>query len=40
MFDGIAEHEGRKTESANAICFYKTACFFYCLFLIYFYLTI
>ena len=30
MFDGIAEHEGRKTELANAICF----------FLIYLYLTI
>ena len=23
MFDGIAEHEGRKTELSNAICFTK-----------------
>ena len=42
MFDGIAEHEGRKVELANAIFFffYETAYFFYCSFLIYFYLTI
>ena len=36
MFDGIAEHDGRKTELANAI-FYATAYFYYCFFLIYFY---
>ena len=41
MFDGTAEHEGRKTELANAIFFFhKIAYFFYCFFLIYFYLTI
>ena len=41
MFDGIAEHEGRKIELVNAIfLFYKIANFFYCFFLIYFYLTI
>ena len=34
MFDGIAEHEGRKTELANAIFFFfnEIAYFFYCLF--------
>ena len=43
MFDGIAEHEGRKNELANAISFTKLLFFFfffYCFFLIYFYLTI
>ena len=41
MFDGIAEHEGSKTELANAIFFYEIAVgFVYCFFLIYFYLTI
>ena len=39
MFDGIAEHEGRKTELANAIFFYETAYFFYSFFLIYFCLS-
>ena len=28
MFDGIAEHEGRKTELANTIFFYEIAYFF------------
>ena len=28
MFDGIAEHEGHKTELAIAICFYEIAYFF------------
>ena len=27
MFDGIAEHEGRKTELAISICFYEIAYF-------------
>ena len=40
MFDGIAEHEGRKTELPIGIFFYEIAYFFYCFFLIYFYLTI
>ena len=40
MFDGIAMHEGRKTELANAIFFYDIAYFFCCFFLIYIYLTI
>ena len=40
MFDGIAEHEGRTTELSVAILFYEIAYFFYCFFLIYFYLTI
>ena len=35
MFDGIAEHEGRKTELPIAM-FYEIAYFFYCYFLIYF----
>ena len=38
MFDGIAEHDSRKTELANAI-FYEIAYFVYCFFLIYFYLS-
>ena len=33
MFDGIAEHEGRKTELANAICINEIAYFFSCFFL-------
>ena len=32
LFDGIAEHEGRKTELANAILFYEIAYFFYLFF--------
>ena len=41
MFDGIAEHEGRKTELANAMFFTKLLVFFsLLLFLIHFYLTI
>ena len=41
MFDGIAEHEGCKTELSIAIFFFtKLFIFFYCFFLIYFYLTI
>ena len=32
MFDGIAEHEGRKTEVPNAILFYEIAYFFNCSF--------
>ena len=43
MFDGKAEHEGRKTEFANAIFFFfffEIAYFFYCFFLIHFCLTI
>ena len=40
MFDGKAEHEGRKTELPIAIFFNEIASFFYCFFLIYFYLTI
>ena len=40
MFDGIAEHGGRKIELPFAIFFYGIAHFFYCFFLIYFYLTI
>ena len=32
MFDGIAEHEGRKTELANAI-FVLRNCLFFLLFL-------
>ena len=39
MFDGIAEHEGHKTELANAILFTKLL-FFLLLPLIYLYLTI
>ena len=39
MVDGIAEHEGRKTKLANAICFYDLA-FVYCFFFIYFCLTL
>ena len=39
MFNGIAEHEGRKTELPIAICFYEIAYFFCYFFLIYFYLT-
>ena len=35
MFDGIAEHE-----LENAMFFTKLLIFFYCLFIIYFYLTI
>ena len=38
MFDGIAEHEGRKTELAMFFSFYEIAYFFYCL--IYFCLPI
>ena len=37
MFDGGAEHGGRKTELTNAIYCYEMSCFFS---LIYFYLTI
>ena len=37
MFDGIAEHEGRKTELANAIFFLRNCLFFYYFFLIYFF---
>ena len=33
MFDGIAEHEGRKTELANAIFFCEIAYFFFLLFI-------
>ena len=40
MFGGIAEHECRKKELSNTILFYEFAYFFYCYFLIYFYLTI
>ena len=40
MFDKITEHECRKTELANAIFFYETVYFFYCIFLIYFYLKL
>ena len=40
MFDGIAEHEGRKTELSIAIFFYEIAYFFHCFFLIYFCLMI
>ena len=46
MFDGIAEHERRKTELPIAIFFTKCfffsffSFFFYCFFFIYFYLTI
>ena len=40
MFDGIAEHEGRKTELPIASFIREIAYFFYCFFLIYFYLTI
>ena len=40
MFDGIAEHEGRKAELPIAIFFTKLLVFFYCFFLVYFYLTI
>ena len=50
MFDGIAQHEGRKTQLANAIFlflflfffffFLRNCLFFYCIFLIYFCLTI
>ena len=41
MFDGIAEHKGRKTELSNTIFFfYEIAYFSYCFILIYFYLTI
>ena len=40
MFDGIAEHYGRKTELAIAFFFKEIAYFFYCFFLIYFHLTI
>ena len=39
MFDGIAEHEARKTELSIAI-FLRNCLFFYCFFLVYFYLTI
>ena len=39
MFDGIAEHEGRKTGLADAI-YLQNCLFFYSFFLIYFYLTI
>ena len=37
MFDGIAEHEGRKTELPMRD-FYLRKCLFFCFFLIYFYL--
>ena len=41
MFDGIAEDGGVvKNELPMAICFTKRIFFFYCFFLIYFYLTI
>ena len=44
MFDGIAEHEGRKTRIGERFFFffffYETAYFFYCFFLFYSYLTI
>ena len=40
MFGGIVEHEGLKTELPIAIVFTKLLIFFYCFFLIYFYLTI
>ena len=40
MFDGIVEHEGRKTELPIAILFTKLLYFFYCFLLIYFYQTI
>ena len=40
MFDGIAEHEGRKTELANAMFFTKLLVFSLLFFLIHFYLTI
>ena len=33
MFDGIAEHEGRETELANAIFFFLRNCLFFLLFL-------
>ena len=39
MFDGIAKHEGRETVGERDF-FYEIAYFFYCFFLIYFYLTI
>ena len=34
MFDGIAEHEGRETELANAI-FYEIVFFFFFFFLLF-----
>ena len=37
MFDGIAEHEGRNRDYVLRNCL---IFFFYCFFLIYFYLTI
>ena len=41
MFDGIAEHEGRKTELSIAMFSLKTLAYiFFCFFLNYFYLTI
>ena len=40
MFDGIAEHEGRKTELTIAIFLTKLLIFSTVFFLIYFYLTI
>ena len=42
MFDGIAEHEGRKTELANAIFFFffYEIAYFSTVSFIYFYLTI
>ena len=40
MFDGIAEHGGRKTELPTATFFYEIDYLFYCVVLIYFYLTI
>ena len=32
MFDGIAEHEGRKTELANTIFFFYEIAYFFLLF--------
>ena len=43
MFDGIAEHEDRKTKLPIANFFFsflRNCLFFCCFFLIYFYLTI
>ena len=37
MFDGIAEHDGHKTELANAIFFIRN-CLFFLLFLFYLFL--
>ena len=37
MYDGIAEHEGRKTELPMRDCLFLRKYLFLCFFLIYFY---